>query len=100
MFGLSSIQTAIGGAVVAVIVGLGAYAYDADKAVRRETARAIKSERDLAAVTETLRREREDARARRESDARVRMLPEERVRLCAVRGPASPCCTAAGECKP
>ncbi len=91
----------IAGAVAGtIIVGLAGTLWDAERALRRETAKVTTLTRDNAALTETLRREREDARARRESDARVRMLPEERVRLCASRGPASPCCTTAGECKP
>lgn len=91
----------IGGAVAGtIIIGLAGYAWDADRALRTARDTLADTRRDLAITTETLRREREDARARRESDARVRLLPEDRVRLCAIRGPASGCCTAAGECKP
>lgn len=100
MLGLSTIQAAAIGAVLVLIASLGGYAWDADRALKRDRAALVEAKRDLAAVTATLERERADARARRDSDAKVRLLPEDRVRLCATRGPADPCCQPTGECRP
>lgn len=97
----------IAAAVFATVVGLvGAYAWDADRALKREhdLAQAATMQRD--AFAKGLTQCRADVAEHNRTLMRFTALPEVRKRLCAQRGIADVCCRpapappATDECKP
>lgn len=87
--------------VFVVIAGLlGVYAWDADRALRREHDRAEAATMQRDQFAKGLVQCREDVAERNRTLAGMASLPEVRKRLCAIRGAGDPCCTPALECKP
>lgn len=88
-------------AVFGVIVALlGAYAWDADRALKREHDRAEAATMQRDQFQKGLVQCREDVAERNRTLGTMTSLPEVRKRLCAIRGAGDPCCTPTGECKP
>jgi hypothetical protein len=94
--------TLIAAAVAATIIaGLGAYAWDADRALRREHDRAEAATMQRDAYAKGLTQCRLDVAERNRTLAGMTALPEVRKRLCAQRGAADACCKPApAECVP
>lgn len=98
--GLGKIQAIVAAVLIAAIAALSLYAWDADRAVKREhdAAQAAQMERDAYAKAADELKRAVDQRNR--LIARFTALPRDRQRLCAVQGPLSGCCTPDQECKP
>lgn len=85
-------------AVVSALVGV--YAWDADKAFKREHDRAEAATMQRDQFQKGLTQCREDVAERNRKLSGMTALPEVRKRLCAIRGAGDPCCTADQECTP
>lgn len=90
----------IGIAAAVAIAGAGIYAWDADKALDRTRKALTTAELQKDQFAKGLTQCRLDIRERNKTLAGMTALPVVRKQLCAVQGPASPCCTPDKECKP
>ena len=90
----------IGAVLLAFNLATGLYAWDADAAWERETKRAQAAEMQRDQLHKAYQELQLAIAERNRRLAQFSALPEVRKRLCAQRGPADGCCTAAGECKP
>jgi len=90
----------IGIAMAVALAGTAAYAWDADRALKREHDRAEAATMQRDQFQKGLTQCREDVAERNRTLNGMTALPEVRKRLCAIRGAGDPCCTPQGECKP
>lgn len=90
----------LAGILVAANLATGLYAWDADRALRREHDRAAAATLQRDQFEKGLAQCRLDVAERNRILNGMTMLPVVRKQLCAVQGPQSPCCTPAGTCEP
>lgn len=96
----------IGIAAAVIVAGTAAYAWDADRAFKREHDRAEAATMQRDQFQKGLTQCRAEIAEKNAIIHRFQGLPVERLRLCATRPPSDPCCRAApappaaDECRP
>lgn len=98
---IGGLQLGLAGGAIAIMAGLGAYAWDADRALRREHDRAQAATMQRDQFAKSFNQCRLEIAEKNTIINRMAALPADRLRLCVQRAPTDGCCRPApAECRP